>query len=326
MATSSVSNQKTIDQMISESAKKPVDRKTGEMGKSEFLNLLVTQLKHQDPLNPVDDKEFIAQMAQFSALEQMQNMNTSITQSQAYSLMGKQIRAEYVDENTRETVVVEGEVTGVKTNAGKAYVIVKDREIPVEKVSEVFESSAGRAASISQHTNLIGYNASGSVYDSKTGDKVQVTGAVKSIRKGKYENVAVMDGVKVEASEIANVVPSTDPDFMKNYLENNKGKEISLVIKDSVTGNKVTVKGILDGSQSAVRNADGSYFAVLNSVEVPVDSIDNVSPPSHQPSVEAFILNEILKKLESQTGASNRGSSSGTEEQTNEDKAVTDQP
>lgn len=47
---------------------------SGNLGKDEFLNMLVTQLRNQDPLNPVEDKEFIAQMAQFSSLEQIQNL------------------------------------------------------------------------------------------------------------------------------------------------------------------------------------------------------------------------------------------------------------
>ena len=46
------------------------------MGKDAFLQLLVNQLRNQDPLNPVNDKEFLAQMAQFSTLEQMQNLAT----------------------------------------------------------------------------------------------------------------------------------------------------------------------------------------------------------------------------------------------------------
>lgn len=57
--------------------------KRTEMGKDQFLNLLVTQLKYQDPLNPMDDKSFIAEMAQFSSLEQMQNLSSVMSYSMA---------------------------------------------------------------------------------------------------------------------------------------------------------------------------------------------------------------------------------------------------
>lgn len=50
-----------------------------EMDKQAFLMLLVTQFKYQDPLNPMEDKEFVAQLAQFSSLEQSMNMNTNLT-------------------------------------------------------------------------------------------------------------------------------------------------------------------------------------------------------------------------------------------------------
>ena len=47
------------------------------LGKDDFLKLMITQLRHQNPLEPMDNTEYISQMASFSALEQMNNLNTS---------------------------------------------------------------------------------------------------------------------------------------------------------------------------------------------------------------------------------------------------------
>jgi flagellar basal-body rod modification protein FlgD len=73
------------------------------MGKDDFLNLLITQLQNQDPLNPTDSTEFTAQLAQFSSLEQLGNVNENLTElkhfqasinnSQAVALIGKAITA-----------------------------------------------------------------------------------------------------------------------------------------------------------------------------------------------------------------------------------------
>jgi flagellar hook assembly protein FlgD len=62
-----------------------------ELGKDDFLNLLIAQLKNQDPLNPMKDQEFISQLATFSSLEQMSNMNKNLERYLSLELLGKKI-------------------------------------------------------------------------------------------------------------------------------------------------------------------------------------------------------------------------------------------
>jgi flagellar basal-body rod modification protein FlgD len=74
---------------------------SSELDKDAFLKLLIAELSNQDPLNPMDDREFIAQMAQFSTLEQMTNMTkalegiSSMEQYSAASYIGKLVAFSY---------------------------------------------------------------------------------------------------------------------------------------------------------------------------------------------------------------------------------------
>ena len=70
----------TIDSSYLLSNYQNEQRKTGSstLGKDDFLKILMTQLQNQDPLNPMQDKDFVAQMATFSSLEQMTNMNDTL--------------------------------------------------------------------------------------------------------------------------------------------------------------------------------------------------------------------------------------------------------
>jgi flagellar basal-body rod modification protein FlgD len=95
------------------------------LGKDAFLKLLVAQLQHQDPLNPVDNAQYIAQLAQFSTLEQMTNVGDSMARltfssqvTQALSLVGKSITFERKDGTTGE-----GAVTSVSFQDGKKILL-----------------------------------------------------------------------------------------------------------------------------------------------------------------------------------------------------------
>ncbi|MFZ3587918.1 flagellar hook assembly protein FlgD [Bacillus sp. DJP31] len=109
------------------------------LGKDDFLKILMTQLQNQDPMNPMQDKDFIAQMATFTSLEQMTNMNKMLEQfisSQSadnilkYSeMIGKQVEwaNKTVDEEGNEVVEVkQGIVKSIYQRGSEIYLEMKD--------------------------------------------------------------------------------------------------------------------------------------------------------------------------------------------------------
>ena len=109
------------------------------LGQDEFLKLLVVQMRNQDPLKPVSDTEFIAQMAQFSNLEQTKAMSSDIAKlrqssafNQATALMGKQVRL-LSDEDT----FTKGIVTDLTVKDGEVSLIVNGKTYELGQVVSV---------------------------------------------------------------------------------------------------------------------------------------------------------------------------------------------
>ena len=108
---------------------------------------------------------------------------------------------------------------------------------------------------------------------------IKVSGIVKAIQKGVYEDYAVIDGVNVEIAGLNNSPTSTDPDYVKNTLQDayENGEEISIIIKDSSTGRRVPVTATISTLNIA---ANGKITAVLNGVHAPLESITNITKPA----------------------------------------------
>lgn len=129
--------------------KQPVDRrgaplpirKSGydALDKNSFLKLLVTQLSKQDPTNPMNDREFISQMAQFSSLEQMNNVANSMNKlrgSQANSLIGKMVQGkDFVTDKPIQGIVT----SSIFTPNGDVLLKVNGRHIKLDDILEVTE-------------------------------------------------------------------------------------------------------------------------------------------------------------------------------------------
>ena len=111
-------------------------RGSSDLGKDEFMKLLTTQMQYQDPLNPQSDQDFIAQLAQFSSLEQMQNLNSTFNNTSAYSLIDKYVEIEHSEANG-EHKSAEGIVDSVKINKNGAQVIIDGQSFDIEDVYKV---------------------------------------------------------------------------------------------------------------------------------------------------------------------------------------------
>ena len=133
------------------------------MGKTDFLMLLSAQLRHQDPLNPQSDGEFASQLAQFASLEQMQNMNDTLSAMsgfQAYSLIGKYVIAEaWVEVDGRmQFSEIPGIVDAVFTREGRMYAQIGIYTVPISSITDVFDSSVllSTESLLTASNNLIG--------------------------------------------------------------------------------------------------------------------------------------------------------------------------
>ena len=120
-----VNNGKTADSSsISKAVEAAKKEAGGALDKDAFLQLLVTQMQYQDPLEPTDNTEYVSQLATFSTLEEMQNMGSTMDRQSASALVGKYVFMEETSA-TGDTKSIEGTVDYVTFSGSKTYLSIE---------------------------------------------------------------------------------------------------------------------------------------------------------------------------------------------------------
>lgn len=113
-------------------------KNTNDLGKDAFLQLLVTQMKYQDPMNPGDSTEYMSQLAQYSALEATMNISDAVEKGNALNLVG-----EYVIMNTTDsagnTTQVSGLVQYATVKDGDVMLCINDKYYPATDLDSVVD-------------------------------------------------------------------------------------------------------------------------------------------------------------------------------------------
>ena len=219
------------------------------LGKDDFLNLLVTQLQNQDPLNPADSTEFTAQLAQFSSLEQLNNINdnlenmeqfqTTVANSQAVSYIGKEITAtgNALQLKTGQPAECHFELEG---NALLAAITVYDAAGSFVKSFETGPLNPGRQSAVWDGTDKNGNPSLPGLYrfEVQAVDannlSLNVTPLISSLVTGvslkdgtanlitELQNIAIDDVIDVKAAAVA-----AQPDTAASHAEINANKPLN---------------------------------------------------------------------------------------------------
>ena len=122
-------------------AKNETTNKTAPTGydKDAFMQILVAQMKYQDPMEPTSHTEYINQYATFTQVEQLSNMANAMSLSRASEMVGKTVVVSQTNPDTGKTTEVEGTVDFVTYSGNKAYLNINGTNYSIDDVSQVLD-------------------------------------------------------------------------------------------------------------------------------------------------------------------------------------------
>ena len=129
------------------SLNKETKTSNSSLDKDAFLQLLVAQMKYQDPLEPTSNTEYISQLATFSELEEMQNLTSGMTLQRASSLVGQYVFMKVTD-SSGNTTFPEGTVDYVVYENNKAYLSIDETLYSIDDLDTVADSTYMQASKV----------------------------------------------------------------------------------------------------------------------------------------------------------------------------------
>lgn len=244
--------------------------------KTDFMALLIAQLTHQDPLNPMEDSDFTSQLAQLEQLEQTVSLNTTMgalnTQSQlqsATALIGMEVTGSDSSGN-----VVTGTVLRAVQSGNSVFVELSGgQKIPVANVSNVSNSESSLSSEIASSANAIGMWIQADGGSSKT-----IEGIVKEIVvKNGQVMLNLYGGQSVSWSQVSNMrLPTEDETVwytMSDELRE-KAEAAQGAIGMAVTGVDADGKAVSGIVMSAQVNNGKVYLVLLDGTKIDIDDVD----------------------------------------------------
>lgn len=180
-----IENGQVVNQAAAEQAAKDktsVAATSANEQKDQFLQLLVAQMKYQDPLQPTSNTEYISQYATFSSLEAMQNMESTLQMSRAGEMIGKNVTIQHSEVEGGTPKEISGVVDFVKYENNKAYVSVNGTLYKASEVVAV-ESDNYNAAQTLANQFVEAVDSLPKIYNLTKADAEKVSNLYESFNK-----------------------------------------------------------------------------------------------------------------------------------------------
>lgn len=199
-----------------------VVKKGKELDKNAFLRILTAELANQDPMNAKDSTQYVSQMAQFASMEQMTNLNTTMTFSSANSMVGKLVALNSYDDVGQQ---YGGYVKSVVKNGSDVLVNVEvndkgklvNKEFSISDISDIIHTSNSQLDSLNFNMNFLTSSAFIGKEVTAANEDGAYAGKVKSVIKGNNDVIMKVEVTgKVTNTKMTPVSPYTKDEVIAN--------------------------------------------------------------------------------------------------------------